>query len=140
MTSVQISSLKEGEHWARTFAQNLTRPSLILLDGELGAGKTQFVRWCVAALKGSEVSSPTFAIHQVYASPGGPIDHVDLYRLDNAADFESAGLWDLLNESQRIIFIEWASLVAPSFWPKDRKVIQIQIRLGRGESRILEVS
>lgn len=140
MKTIAISSKEEGQKWARGFAQGLKRPCLILLDGDLGAGKTQFVRWFVAALGGAEASSPTFAIHQVYASPSGPIDHVDLYRMEKAADFESAGLWDLLNESDRMIFVEWASLVPSSLWPKDRSVIRIQIKKTEGDTRMLEVS
>ena len=139
MKTVSIRTLDEGEKWAREFASSLRRPTLVLLDGDLGAGKTQFVRWCVAALGGGEASSPTFAIHQTYAAPKGSIDHVDLYRLENAADFESAGLWDLLKEPDTLIFVEWASLVPHSLWPKDRPIVHIRILKGEDQTRTLEI-
>lgn len=133
MSELKFQTLKETEKWAQEFASKIPRPALVLLDGEMGAGKTQLVRWFVAALGGSTASSPTFAIHQSYESPKGALDHVDLYRLESAADLESTGFWDLLRASDALIFVEWAERVSHSVWPKDIEKIRIEISKIEGE-------
>jgi tRNA threonylcarbamoyladenosine biosynthesis protein TsaE len=134
MTEFKFQSLKETEKWAREFAVKISRPSLILLDGEMGAGKTQLVKWFVAALGGAVASSPTFAIHQSYEAPRGALDHVDLYRLESAADLESTGFWDLLRAPDALVFVEWAERVAAPVWPNDIKKIRIEISKVGGDS------
>lgn len=136
---MEFKSKAETEKWAREFAKTLKRPCLVMLDGELGAGKTQMVRWFVSALGGGEASSPTFAIHQTYESPSGDIEHVDLYRLESAADLESTGFWDMLRSPTLLMFVEWSERVPSALWPRDLPFKRLKlIKSGDGENRIVE--
>jgi tRNA threonylcarbamoyladenosine biosynthesis protein TsaE len=99
---------------------------LLLLDGPMGAGKTQFTRFFVAALGGEESSSPSFAIHHNYAVSGVSVEHFDLFRLDSSDDLESTGFWDFFRLKQGILVVEWAERLdelglvgqLPHSWPK----------------------
>lgn len=79
----------------------------VLLHGDLGAGKTAFVRGMVVGLGGNldDVSSPTFVLIQHYKGRT-PVVHVDLYRLDSAAAVDDLGLEELANGA--VVAIEWA--------------------------------
>jgi tRNA threonylcarbamoyladenosine biosynthesis protein TsaE len=136
----QWSNKSEAEKWAHAFAASLKRPTMILLNGEMGAGKTQLVRWILSTFAINGVASPTFAIHHQYASKTGPIDHFDLYRLSSLDDLESTGFWDLICEPQSLVFIEWSNRLDRDAWPKDRPVIQIDLVKGSGESRTATVT
>ena len=92
---------------ARRLAGRLSPSAVILLFGELGAGKTAFVRGLVAGVGGAEddVSSPTFALIQEYRGPRS-VHHVDLYRL-SSAETDELGL-DELRATRGLVAIEWA--------------------------------
>lgn len=128
MPSTVVKNLKEAEKFAKELALSFRRPCAVLLDGDLGAGKTQFVKWFVEALGGGgEAHSPTFAIHQTYATKSGVIDHLDLYRLEDFQDLESTGFWDLMKQDEPMIFVEWASRLNAHVWPKTWQIIQLEI-------------
>jgi tRNA threonylcarbamoyladenosine biosynthesis protein TsaE len=138
MPSIELKSASETKAWAKQFSANLVRPSLVLLNGEMGVGKTQLVRWFVEALGGKNASSPTFAIHQAYSSPHGAIDHVDLYRARNAEDVESTGFWDLFTQENGLIFVEWPEKVGEIAPAKPwRKFVVSILSLG-GEARKID--
>lgn len=104
----------------------------------MGAGKTQFVRWLFESINGTAatpVSSPTFSIHNRYTMKNGFMDHVDLYRLTSDQDLESSGFWDLLNQKDGLLVIEWADRLPDQVWPKDWNRHYIQIQKLEGESR-----
>lgn len=98
---------------------------LILLDGPMGAGKTQFARFLLEALGSAEATSPSFAIHNRYETKQGAVEHLDLYRIDNKDDLESTAFWDLFSESDGIVIIEWSDRLKdwgvyshlPRHWP-----------------------
>ena len=103
-TASEAETAAVGEALGR----GLRRGDVILLYGELGAGKTAFVRGIARGLGADpeEVSSPTFTIVQEYASPSATLYHVDLYRLD-PAEVDDLGLEDLVS-GDGIVAIEWA--------------------------------
>lgn len=100
-------SAEDTERIAAELAARLVPGDVVLLAGELGAGKTTFVRGAARALGVSDpVTSPTFAIGNLYTAPGAEIAHIDLYRLDSIDVTDEAVLEDFLGPA-RIAFIEW---------------------------------
>jgi tRNA threonylcarbamoyladenosine biosynthesis protein TsaE len=91
-----------------TLAASVVGGDAIALVGDLGAGKTTFVRGLVDALGGGSSSSPTFSLVNEY--PGGRLIvwHVDLYRIERAAELIELGLDDILGDPRGICVIEWA--------------------------------
>jgi len=122
-------ALKDLEAFCRKLTSKFGPRQLILLDGPLGAGKTQFVKTCVKILGGDVPDSPTFAIINEYAGPQ-PIFHVDLYRLTTEAEIESTGFWDLFTSAEGLIFVEWAEHVPSTSWPMSWPRINVQIDFG----------
>jgi tRNA threonylcarbamoyladenosine biosynthesis protein TsaE len=91
-----------------SLARELRLGDVVLLYGDLGAGKTAFVRGMARGIGANpdEVSSPTFTIVQEYAGPSATLYHVDLYRLEGP-EIDDLGLEDLVS-GQGIVAIEWA--------------------------------
>lgn len=99
----------ETESFAAEIARQVTPPLVLLLEGELGAGKTAFVRGFVRALPGGEgvvVQSPTFALARSYPTTP-PVHHLDLYRLADARGLEELGLMELLRDQGAFSLVEW---------------------------------
>jgi tRNA threonylcarbamoyladenosine biosynthesis protein TsaE len=89
-------------------AQEVQPPCTVLLEGELGSGKTTLVKGILASLASvpeDEVTSPTFTLVHEYGPEGG-IYHVDLYRIEGARDLATLGLDDLLSREATVL-IEW---------------------------------
>jgi tRNA threonylcarbamoyladenosine biosynthesis protein TsaE len=81
---------------------------IVGLKGDLGAGKTQFVRGVAAGLGATDrVHSPTFALINEYVTGRLPIFHIDLYRLETAEAILSAGLEDFFQQTEGVTLIEW---------------------------------
>jgi tRNA threonylcarbamoyladenosine biosynthesis protein TsaE len=101
------ASAQETETLAAELAATLCAGDVVLVSGELGAGKTTFVRGACRALGVSDrVTSPTFTIARRYETGRLPVSHLDLYRLADAADDDP----DLLEEElgpDRVAFVEW---------------------------------
>jgi tRNA threonylcarbamoyladenosine biosynthesis protein TsaE len=105
-------SVEETEAAAAELARTLRGGEVIALYGEMGAGKTQFVRGLVKGLHGNgrSVSSPTFVLLNVYDTPGMKVFHLDAYRVRGPSDFEAIGFSELL-EQQGVVVVEWPSRV-----------------------------
>lgn len=118
-------SVEETERIASELAQALAPGAVLALEGELGAGKTQFVRGLVMGLGGEPriVSSPTFVLLNVYQTPRMPVYHLDAYRVSGGEDFEAIGFEELL-EQQGIVVVEWPSRVE-SILPAKRITIHL---------------
>jgi tRNA threonylcarbamoyladenosine biosynthesis protein TsaE len=118
----------------RALAKTLSPGDVVLLFGDLGAGKTAFVRGLADGLGASadEVSSPTFTIIQEYAGPI-PLYHVDLYRL-NPAETEDLGL-DELVAGEGIVAIEWAE----RWTTRPGDVIEVNIEHAGDEARCITI-
>jgi tRNA threonylcarbamoyl adenosine modification protein YjeE len=122
-------TLRDFRRLAQAFARRLQPGDAVALSGELGAGKTTFVRAAVEALHGAEnASSPTFTFRHTY--PGRPrVEHLDLYRLESVADATELGLHEAFSP-ESIVFVEWPERFA-SLLPPD--AIRIAI-VGAGEA------
>jgi tRNA threonylcarbamoyladenosine biosynthesis protein TsaE len=117
-------------------AAELPSKALVLLIGNLGAGKTTLAKGIVKGLKAAEpddVSSPTFTLIHEY---GSGVYHIDLYRLDTAAQVAGLGL-DEIFDRPAIVLIEWGERF-PELMPKER--IEIRLRTTGEDSREIEVS
>jgi tRNA threonylcarbamoyladenosine biosynthesis protein TsaE len=96
---------------AAAVAGHLRAGDVVLLHGELAAGKTTFVTAAAAALGSPDpVTSPTFMLAQFYGGGRVPVLHVDTYRLTGVAEFRDLGLEEQLAESATLV--EWGGLVA----------------------------
>lgn len=111
------------ENFAGAFAAALLPGDVVALSGELGAGKTTFVRAAVRARHGEDqTSSPTFTFwHRYHGDP--PIDHLDLYRIEDPAELTELGLDEAFDGSS-IVFIEWWTH-APLLLPEHRYEVTI---------------
>ncbi|MBC7785190.1 MAG: tRNA (adenosine(37)-N6)-threonylcarbamoyltransferase complex ATPase subunit type 1 TsaE [Burkholderiales bacterium] len=112
MTERLSHSVADTEQIAAEIAQTLRGGECIALHGDLGAGKTQFVRGLVKALGGDRaaVSSPTFVLLHVYKTSTLTVYHLDAYRVHGGEDFEQIGFDELL-EQGGVVVVEWASRV-----------------------------
>ena len=121
---MKVKTEQEMIELGRDFAKKLARPAVIELVGDVGAGKTTFVRGLAEGLGVSEpVTSPSFTISKIYALPGGGrLVHYDFYRLNDPGlmveDFVES-----LKEPDSVVVVEWGESVA-DFLPKEHiKVI-----------------
>jgi tRNA threonylcarbamoyladenosine biosynthesis protein TsaE len=120
----------------QTLARELPRRGVVLLIGNLGAGKTALAKGIVSGLEAAppdEVSSPTFTLIHEYG--GGRVYHVDLYRLDEPREVATLGLEELF-ERDALVLIEWGERF-PALMPAART--EIRIRDAGGDERDIEV-
>lgn len=122
MRTIRTASEDETLEAGRQLAQELH--GVVLLSGDLGAGKTTLVRGIVAGISGTaadEVSSPTFTlVHDYHAG----VFHLDLYRLDSEREVATLGLDDIFDEA-RLVLIEWGEKLG-SRTPAEHTRIEIE--------------
>jgi len=102
-------SAEETIAFGRTLAELLAPPKLVLLRGDLGAGKTTLVKGIAAAFEAAaeeDVTSPTFTLVHEYRGPRAKLYHIDLYRVDTPRELETLGLDDLRSDDSTLL-IEW---------------------------------
>jgi tRNA threonylcarbamoyladenosine biosynthesis protein TsaE len=93
----------------RELAKNLGPPRLIVLRGDLGAGKTTLIKGIAEGFRAAaqqEFTSPTFTLVHEYRGPGVNVYHIDLYRVDTPRQLETLGLDDLIADDS-VLLIEW---------------------------------
>src|SRR3989449_3605719 len=103
------NSAEETIALGRKLASMLAPPRLVLLRGDLGAGKTTLVKGIAAAFQAAaeeDVTSPTFTLVHEYRGPQANLYHIDLYRVDTPRELETLGLDDLRSPDS-ILLIEW---------------------------------
>lgn len=129
--SIHVKNLSDLQAWATQLAKELQAATLLALEGEVGSGKTQLVQFLARALGAAEpTQSPSFAIHHTYHGKI-QIEHLDLYRLESEDDLESTGFWDLFQNRQSVIAIEWADRIPREWLPRDWALWAIHIKLGK---------
>jgi tRNA threonylcarbamoyladenosine biosynthesis protein TsaE len=103
----------------REIGSRLKAPALVLLSGDLGAGKTTLTKGIASGLGAADeddVTSPTFTLVHKY-SRGAPVYHVDLYRIADFHDLETLGLEDVFSE-KAVVIVEWPDkLTLRTDWP-----------------------
>jgi tRNA threonylcarbamoyladenosine biosynthesis protein TsaE len=93
--------------FATVFARSLSSPCSVALHGELGAGKTTFVRGILRALGvAGPIKSPTYALVESYDTSIGPVHHLDAYRIEGKDDFEARGGIEYFGEPS-VRLVEW---------------------------------
>lgn len=124
---IRISnSAEQTQSIAAQFAGTLSGRECIALYGDLGAGKTQFVRGLVRGLGGDirSVSSPTYVLLNIYDTGRLTVYHLDAYRVSGPDDFEAIGFAELL-EQPGVVVVEWPTRIA-DLLPKDHIAIHIE--------------
>jgi tRNA threonylcarbamoyladenosine biosynthesis protein TsaE len=120
----------------RTLVGLLAPPKIVLLRGDLGAGKTTLVKGIAAGFRAAsedDVTSPTFTLVHEYRGPDANLYHIDLYRVDTPCQLETLGLDDLIGENS-ILLIEWGEKF-PRF-VKERDVEIALARAGENSRRV----
>lgn len=129
-------SAEETIAFGRSLAAELTPPLLILLRGDLGAGKTTLVKGIAEgfqAASADDVTSPTFTLVHEYRGPRAMLYHIDLYRVDTERELETLGLDDLM-APESILLIEWGEKF-PRF-VRERNVEIVLQRTGESDRRV----
>jgi tRNA threonylcarbamoyladenosine biosynthesis protein TsaE len=116
------------------FSKLLNDGMVILLNGDLGAGKTFFVKRILEQFDIQNVNSPTFSIVNEYAGKK-KFYHFDFYRINNSVELVDIGIEDYFNDEDAISFVEWADLF-PAVLPA--KTIEIKISVLDDQSRIFD--
>jgi tRNA threonylcarbamoyladenosine biosynthesis protein TsaE len=133
----ETDSPEATERVAGELAGRLRPGDIILISGEVGTGKTTFVRGACRALGVSEaVTSPSFTIGQLYRGTV-PVSHIDLFRLESLAG-EDPGLLDAYLAPDRIAFVEWPGAAGPELDP-ERIVLRVRLEHLGGDRRLLTV-
>ncbi len=129
-------SAEETISLGRELASSLAPPKLVLLRGELGAGKTTLVKGIAAGFEAAaedDVTSPTFTLIHEYRSPRVNVYHIDLYRVDTPRELDTLALDDLRGDNS-VLLIEWGEKF-PRF-VRERDVEIVLERVGEEERRV----
>jgi tRNA threonylcarbamoyladenosine biosynthesis protein TsaE len=109
LREITTCSSEETIAFGRTLVDLLTPPKLVLLRGDLGAGKTTLVKGVAGAFDAAaeeDVTSPTFTLIHEYRGPRANLYHIDLYRIDTQRELDTLALDDLRADDS-ILLIEW---------------------------------
>ena len=125
---MQLKSLEDTQNFSKKISKIVNKGDVIFLYGEIGVGKTTFVRFFInyleskTRIKNSDILSPTFNIVYDYNVGNIKILHYDLYRLKNYNDISQLGMFETSKDHIKIV--EWPELIDPK--PKDRIDIFLQ--------------
>ncbi len=135
-TTIETHSPEETIAYGRVLAAELAPPLIILLRGDLGAGKTTLVKGIAEgfqAARAEDVTSPTFTLIHEYRSSRAILYHIDLYRIDTERELETLALDDLITPTS-ILLVEWGEKF-PRL-ARDRGLEITLERVGETERRI----
>ena len=129
-------SAEETTELGRRLAAELAPPRLVVLSGDLGAGKTTLIKGIAEGFQAAaqeNVTSPTFTLIHEYRGAGVNLYHVDLYRVDTQRELDTLGLDDLFDENM-VVLIEWGEKFERFRCERD---VEITIeRLGENDRKI----
>jgi tRNA threonylcarbamoyladenosine biosynthesis protein TsaE len=127
----------ETEALGARLAEELEPGDVVVISGEVGAGKTTLIRGACRAL-GIEgpITSPTFTIGHRYAGGRLPVSHLDLYRLDGLGGEEPALLDDYLTPGA-VAFVEWPAMAEPQL--AGHRIVPVRLSHAGGDSRAIEM-
>ena len=129
-------SAEETIALGRELASLLAPPKLVLLRGDLGAGKTTLVKGIAQGFQAAseeDVTSPTFTLVHEYRGPSATLYHIDLYRVETPRELETLGLDDLMGDNS-VLLIEWGEKFAR--FERERDVEIALERIAENERRI----
>ncbi len=136
-TEIITKSAEETESVGASFAKTLTPGDFVAMFGDLGAGKTAFVRGAMKTLADSaRVQSPTYTIVNEYPAKI-PVYHFDMYRIDDEDSLYSIGYYDYL-ESGGICFAEWCEKIEP-YLPENYYTVTIRKCADDPDKRIITI-
>ena len=130
-----VRSEVETETVAKSFAKGLSCGEVVVLQGELGAGKTFFIKKALMNYGIHWANSPSFTIVNEYSN-SFRFYHIDFYRLKSTKELFEIGFDDYLNDKDAIVFIEWGNLF-PQALPPSR--IEISIKINSDNSRDIQI-
>ena len=137
--TLTVTTADQTHALGAAMAEVLRAGDLVVLTGELGAGKTTFVR---GALRGlgvqGPVTSPTFVVGHLHDGRDGPLAHLDLYRLAGMGG-EDPGLLDPFFAEDTIAFVEWPEH-AEDAWPSGRVSHRVRLAHAGGDQRRIEIA
>jgi tRNA threonylcarbamoyladenosine biosynthesis protein TsaE len=121
----------------RELASLLAPPKLVVLTGDLGAGKTTLVKGIAEGFQAAseeDVTSPTFTLIHEYRGPSATVYHIDLYRIDTPRELDTLALDDLMTENS-VLLIEWGEKFAR--FQRERDVEIVLERIGQDERKVI---
>jgi tRNA threonylcarbamoyladenosine biosynthesis protein TsaE len=139
LQEITTHSAEETIAFGRTLAGLLVPPKLVLLRGDLGAGKTTLVKGIAGAFEAApeeDVTSPTFTLVHEYRGPKATLYHIDLYRIDTPRELETLALDDLRSENA-ILLIEWGEKFP---WLTMERDVEISFERNGETDRTIRVS
>jgi tRNA threonylcarbamoyladenosine biosynthesis protein TsaE len=136
--SLRLASREATLAFARGLARRLAQGDVVLLEGELGAGKSELARAIIRELVGAaiDVPSPTFTLVQRYDTDAFPVTHADLYRIGDPDELVELGLDEAGDLG--LLLVEWPSRAGPGWFPPSSLLIEIEDE--GGEARHLRLT
>ena len=144
--TLRTESAAASEAVGSDLAERLGAGDVLLLEGELAAGKTTFVRGLLDGLGGDPavVSSPSFVLLQSYDCDANEISvlhHLDLYRLgEHIADLREIGVEEILSDPSAVVAVEWPRETLATWIPRDARIWRVAISTENDDSRRIEIT
>lgn len=121
--TIVVQSMSDWDKVVSALSSKLRGQNLFLLEGNLGAGKTTLVGLIAKKLNIPMVSSPTFSLISQHKN----LIHVDLYRLESMEEIDATGFWEIFEDEDAMVFVEWSSKISDDLWPLDWDITKITI-------------